>query len=378
MNRVYITQAKVITALGPDLDSLFNGLMDQKSGIDKITRFNTQLYVSSYAGSVQSLNHLEKTPLILQLSDMLIEQLGDIPPDTFLITASTKGGIEILEKNIARSNSIPKELLLSGLTKYIALKSGLKNRGININCACASSTVAVAKAASLIAKGIVDSALICCMDVITPFVFSGFSSLGAMSDEPARPFDNKRKGLTLGEGAAAIILMNKQKAKALGQPLLGEIAGWGIANDATHLTAPAKDGKGLKRAIETACKKAKILLHDIHAINTHGTGTRYNDAMELNLINKMFQPKKIIANSIKGAIGHTLGAAGGIEIALCLKMLKEKMVPGTSGFVQSENESQTIISPDPRPFKGDCILTTNSGFGGINAAMILQAPYHRE
>jgi len=378
MNPVYVTDVAAVTAMGPDLESLYNGLMNKKSGISKITRFNTaSCLTNSFAGVIKDLDHTKKMSLIFQLSDMLINQIGrnqdgGIEGDTFLITASTKAGIDLLEQNNATSKMLPKGILLSDLTQYIALKTGLNNDGININSACASSTIAVSKGAVLIQMGVVDSVLICCLDTVSKFVFSGFSVLGAMSDEPARPFDKNRKGLTLGEGAAAITLMSEKAVKARRVTPLCRIAGCGIANDASHLTAPARDGYGLKLAIQKACKQAGIRSDDIHAVNTHGTGTKYNDSMEINVIHSMFNQDQVIANSIKGAIGHTLGAAGGIEIALCVKMLKEKMMPGTYGFLDPEKGSETIISPEARPFKGDYILTTNSGFGGTNAAVILK------
>ncbi len=372
MNPVYITKTAAITAMGPDLESLYTGLMNKKSGISKITRFNTLHYTSPFAGVIAGLDHTKRLSLIFQLSNMLIEQLGPIENNTFLISASTKAGIDTLDKNNAESKLLSKDLLLSSLTEYIALKLRLNNKGININSACASSTIAVAKAASLIQTGVVDSVLICCMDIVSQFVFSGFSALGAMSDEPARPFDKNRKGLTLGEGAAAILLMNKEKAKASGIAPLAEITGWGIANDATHLTAPDKNGSGLKLAIGKACKKAKISTDAIYAVNSHGTGTVYNDSMEINVIRSMFNSNQVITNSIKGSIGHTLGAAGGIEIALCTKMLQKEIMPGTFGFLDPENGAEQIISPDARSLKGDYILTTNSGFGGTNAAIILK------
>jgi len=371
MNEVYITDAKAITALGTDLESLYSGLMQKTSGISKITRFNTTPYKSAVAGVIPSLDHTKPSSLIVQLSDLLIDQMGTIADDTFLISASTKAGIDLLEKNINKSEIILKNLLLSDLTEYLASKIGLKAYGININAACASSTIAVARGASLIQRGVLDSVLICCMDTVSEFVFSGFSALGAMSDKPARPFDKNRKGLTLGEGAAAILLVSEKKTKSQGKSPLCKISGWGIANDATHLTAPDKNGYGLKLAIEKACKKAGISIDDIHAVNTHGTGTLHNDAMEINVIRSLFNPDQVIANSIKGAIGHTLGAAGGIEIALCVKILQQGMMPGTIGFSDPETGTQNILSPDAGPLQGDSILTTNSGFGGTNAAIIL-------
>lgn len=379
MNCVYITDAYAVTSMGPDLTSLYTGLMDHKSGVDRVTRFmnSASSHTGSFAGIIKGLDHTKETSLIFQLSDLLINQLhhyqnGRMDDDTFLITASTKAGIDLLGKSARDSKQLPKDILLSDLTQYISLKMGFKKPGININSACASSTIGVAKGAAFIETGVVDSVLVCCMDTVSQFVFSGFSALGAMSDEPARPFDKNRKGLTLGEGAAAILLMSEKTAKAQNITPLCRIAGCGIANDANHLTAPARDGYGLKLAIGKACRKAAITADDIQAINAHGTGTQYNDSMELNVIHSMFNSDQVIANSIKGAIGHTLGAAGGIEIALCTKMLQKGMMPGTIGFVDPAKGAKKIISQDARPLMGDYLLTTNSGFGGINAAVILK------
>lgn len=374
MTQVYITETCAVTALGPDMESLYTGLMNQRSGIRHITRFNTPYPANSFAAMIPDLDHTRNTSLIFQLADMLTAQLGTIFDDTFLITASTKASIDLLQENLTQTGRLSNGLLLSDLTGYIGRKIGLKNTGININSACASSTIAVAKGASLIQAGMVDSVLVCCMDAVTEFVFSGFSILGATSDEPARPFDKNRKGLTLGEGAAAILLMSEKEAKTQGKSPLCRITGWGIANDAGHLTAPDKNGYGLKLAIKRACEKAGIAAEDISAVNTHGTGTVYNDAMEIKALHAMFNPDKVIANSIKGAIGHCLGAAGGIEIALCTKLLQEKIMPGTVGFLEPDTGAERIISPGARPLKGDCILTTNSGFGGTNAAVILTKP----
>ncbi len=346
--------------------------MNQLSGIRKVKRFHTSCRTNSFAAMIPDLDHTQSTSLIFQLSDMLIAQLGTIADNTFLITASTKAGIDLLKENTAQDEKLPNDLLLSDLTGYMARKIGLKHTGININSACASSTIAVAKGASLIQAGMADSVLICCMDAMTEFVFSGFSILGAMSDAPARPFDKNRNGLTLGEGAAAILLMSEKKARTQGLSPLCRITGWGIANDASHLTAPDKNGYGLKLSIAKACEKAGISTKDISAVSTHGTGTVYNDAMEIKALHAMFNPDKVIANSIKGAIGHCLGAAGGIEIALCTKLLQEEMMPGTIGFLDPDKGAEKIICPEARPLKGDCILTTNSGFGGTNAAVILK------
>lgn len=371
MNKVYITRANAITSMGPDLDALYTGLLANKSGIRKALRFDTTPFVSPYAALIDTLESHEKASLIFELADRLIAQLPPIDKDCHLITASTKAGIDLLEKKNLMGSTISGKVFTSSLPDYIAQKLGLNTRGFNINSACASSTIAIAKGASLIKLGHADCVLICCMDVITQFTFSGFSALRAMSPEPALPFDKNRQGLTLGEGAAAILLMGEKKMKSLNIPPLAEICSFGIANDAAHVTAPARDGRGLKLAIKNACAMADVPLDKISAFNTHGTGTVYNDLMEITVINALFS-KNTRANSIKGAIGHTLGAGGGIEMALCVKMLETLLMPGTAGLKNLEKGAENYFSPDPQKISGDYILTTNSGFGGTNAAIILK------
>jgi 3-oxoacyl-[acyl-carrier-protein] synthase II len=152
---------------------------------------------------------------------------------------------------------------------------------------------------------------------------------------------------------------------------VGSVLGWGITNDATHITAPAKSGLGLVQAVDQALKTAKRRPEDITAISAHGTGTVYNDLMELSAFRQVFGERKVPMYSIKGAIGHTLGAAGAIEATLGFKALSSQMVPLTVGFANPENGAEGWVSPESRPVSGDYLLTTNSGFGGVNAALVL-------
>ncbi|NNL77909.1 MAG: hypothetical protein HKO68_16380 [Desulfobacterales bacterium] len=247
----------------------------------------------------------------------------------------------------------------------------LTKTGININAACASSTIAVARGAAMISSGRANSVLVCCIDIITEFIFSGFSSLKALSPFPCRPFDRSRNGLTPGEGAAAILLMSEARVKKEKRFPLGKILGWGMANDATHITAPARDACGLIMAIGQALKSANLKEHDIAAISAHGTGTVYNDLMELTAFKQVFGDRRVPTYSVKGSIGHTMGAAGGIEVALGLKALSAGIVPPTVGFSDPEEGAKEFLSSEPVKITGDYLLTTNSGFGGINAAVLL-------
>ena len=372
---VYITLADAVTPLGRDLESTFCALKDGCSAIAPITRFDTDDFLSVYGALIPDLTTAPGTaqpPMIIQLADMLISRLPAIDPDTFLIVASAKAAIDTLDDAIAQSRIIPDNLLMSCLTDYIRSKLGLLQEGININNACASGSVALAKGAALIASGTCESVLVCCLDTVSRFVFSGFSAIGAMSPEPAMPFDENRSGLSLGEGGSIMMLMSKNRARKSGLNMLACLRGWGIAGDAASLTAPARDGVGLKLAVKAACRTAGISARDIPGISAHGTGTRYNDAMELQVLNELFDPATVTANSIKGAIGHSLGSSGGIEASLCLKMMETGIILPTTGVQNPDKKAGRMVSPEARTLPAPRMMTMNSGFGGINAALILE------
>ena len=152
----------------------------------------------------------------------------------------------------------------------------------------------------MIAGGRADVVMICCMDLVTEFVFSGFACLGALSQTPCRPFDRSRSGLTLGEGAASLLLMSDERARRERRTRLGTILGWGAVNDASHITAPARDACGLVRAIRLALKMSACQARDIDVICAHGTGTVYNDLMELKAFSQVFGEHNIPLYSVKG------------------------------------------------------------------------------
>ena len=372
-NRVVVTDAAVITGLGNNLESLWQGLMAKKTAIHPITRFpvDQEHYKAKIAAHIDDLEAVGDRSMLENLLDRLFLELGSVPSDSALITATIKAGADNLESFCRDRQANFQDVLLSSIANIVGPKLGLNSNGISVSASCASSTIAVAHGAALIESGRAEAVLVCCGDLVTEYAFSGFSALKALSPFPCRPFDRDRKGLSLGEGAAALLLMNADRAHRENRNRLGALLGWGISNDATHITAPARSGRGLVQAVYQALKMAKKNPEDITAISAHGTGTVYNDLMELNAFQQVFEERKMHMYSIKGAIGHTLGAAGAIEVALGFKALSSQTVPPTVGFANPENGAEGQVSSESQSISGDYLLTTNSGFGGVNAALVL-------
>jgi len=370
MTEVCISQAQVVTGLGPDLESLWQGVMAGRSAIRPLTRFDTGRYLSANASWIEGLE--SGGSRIYPLLDRLWEGFGPLPSGCSLITASTKGCVDVMERLQAGLESDAAAVPMENLLEKVGARFGLNGTGININAACASSTIAVGRAAAMIARGKTDAVLVVCLDLVSEFVFSGFSALQALSPGACRPFDRNRDGLTLGEGGAAVLLMSRERAAREGRPEMGIVAGWGAANDATHITAPARDGCGLIQSVRQALSRAAIEPGQIAAVSAHGTATPYNDQMELTAFGTLFGERRLPIHSVKGSIGHTLGAAGGIEVALGLRCLEAGMLPPTVGLLEPEEAGQGQVSDGPQPIRGSYLLSTNSGFGGVNAALILR------
>ncbi len=334
-------------------------------------RFPVDRYYAGMAACISSLNHSKERSMVYDLIDRVLSDAGSIPSNTFLITASTKAGIDNILDSYRAGEPFSCGSLPPCIGDYISDKLSITGESLHISAACASSTAAIAKGAAIIESGRCDSVLICCFDLVTEFVFSGFCSLQAMSPVSCKPFDKNRKGMSIGEGAAFLLLMNSEKAKELNKKPEGKLLGWAVTNDATHITRPDQDGYGLVLAIEKSLAKAGISADSVSAVCAHGTGTLYNDNMEIASFKKVFGKRRVPAFSIKGAIGHTLGAAGGIETAISLECFSQEMIPATIGFSEPEKGAEGMISPEAVKADISYILSTNSGFNGVNGAVIL-------
>jgi 3-oxoacyl-[acyl-carrier-protein] synthase II len=371
LKEVVITAAAAVTGLGDTLDRTWDRLLAGECAFAPVERFDTGAYTASLAACVKNLAPAAAGSRLPALLDRLAAGFGPVPADSRLLLATTKGAVDLFDRQRGGEPLAGREILPEALLADLGRRFGVQGPGCNINAACASSTIAVARGAAAIAHGRTDAALVVCCDLVSEFVFSGFSALMALDPAGSRPFDRHRAGLTLGEGAAALLLISRERAVRENRPVLARVLGWGAANDAHHITAPSRDGCGLILAVRQALETAGLPAEGVDGISAHGTGTVYNDLMELTAFRALFGETCPPLHSVKGAIGHTLGAAGGIEVALGIRSLATGMLPPTVGLGTPESAAEGLVSAAARPFAGRVLLSTNSGFGGINGALLL-------
>jgi len=305
------------------------------------------------------------------LRPLLAEAAAGIPEEALCLLATTLGEIEYLERAVLAESEDASESCPSRLLRKIEKMTGSRRSGMVISAACASSSVAIAEGASRIGEGELDAVLVIACDGVSEFLYAGFSSLLALDAVKARPFDRNREGLSVGEAAGWLLLMSEERAQRENHPVLGEIAGWGLNNDANHMTGPTRDGSGLAKAIRISLEHAGIEKKNIASISAHGTGTAYNDLMEMKAFKKIFKTP-VPVYSVKGGTGHTMAAAGLVEALIALKSLRDQQVPPTVGLESPDDEAAGWVSTECREAPGDYALSTNSGFGGVNAALLLK------
>jgi 3-oxoacyl-(acyl-carrier-protein) synthase len=289
---------------------------------------------------------------------------------------TTLGGMLLFERWMARE-PVPRPERVPYYAPAVRLARMLGCRGpvATPQLACASGTHAVALAAEWVRRGRADVVLAGGTDFLCRFVVAGFNCLRATADVP-RPFDVRRRGLVLGEGAAIVVVEEEAHAARRGAAVRARLAGIGCAADATHMTAPDREGGGATRALLAALDDARLAPEAIDFVSAHGTGTPYNDAMEAVALARVFGVGGVPVNSIKGAIGHTLGAAGALEAALCVETFARGVVPPTAGLetVDPACAALDLVYGEPRRHTVRVAISTSSGFAGTNAALVLTAP----
>jgi 3-oxoacyl-[acyl-carrier-protein] synthase II len=376
---VAIAGCGAITAVGHDVDSLRSAFRSNASGLRASAKFDSPRFKSSIVGAAPQGDAESDDPAFQLANAAMLEARGQareilspIPPARLgLVLSTTKANIEALERLAdGRPCSEPARRHLQGdfLAADLAHAHGAHGPVQYVSVACISGLVAIQQGVKLIQRDAADAVLVVGVDHLSAFVVAGFTALKAIDPNGCRPFDRDRCGLSPGEAGAAIVLVRADRA-----PLSAILVrGWGGSNDANHLTGPSRDGSGLAQAIRRAMDSAGLRPEQIDYVNAHGTGTAYNDAMESFALRTVFQDRCPPVSCSKGMLGHTLGAAGVVETILCVLAMQERLLPGTPRLsVAAENTPASLVHQPRSVTRLDHVLKLNSGFGGVNGALIL-------
>ncbi|UCG29617.1 MAG: beta-ketoacyl-ACP synthase II [candidate division WOR-3 bacterium] len=406
MRRVVVTGLGAITPLGNDVKTTWEGLLKGRSGIDRITSFDTTNHVVKIAGEVKDFRPDEKIPpksarrldRCVQLSlwsaieavdDAKID-FGKYDPDRIgVIIGSGIGGLltweaehrKFIEQGPSRVSPFLIPMMISDMTSgYVSIHWGLKGPNYTTVSACASGAHAIGEAFRAIKYGDADVVITGGSESpITPFAVAGFSNMRALSrrnDEPqkaSRPFDKARDGFVIAEGAATLVLEELASAQERGARIYCEVLGYGATGDGYHITAPAPGGEGARMSMARAMKEANCGNEDIDFINTHGTSTELNDKYEAMAIKDLFgsHAGSLVLNATKSMLGHSLGAAGAVEAVATILSIRDLIVHPSINLDDPDPECEglDIVRGEPRPLKVDCAISNSLGFGGHNATL---------
>lgn len=376
---VVIAGCGAISAVGCGLDPLRTALQGNLSGLRSSKKFDSPRFQSSIVGSALPADGDSDDPawlLALEAATQACQAtqtiLSRLPAERIgLVLSTTKANITALERladsrpcSAAAQRHLQAQLLAADLAAAMTVRGPVQT----VSVACVSGLVAIQQGRRLIQRGDADAVLVVGVDALSEFVVAGFTALKALDPSGCRPFDAKRSGLSPGEAGAAIVLA---RADLVPAPAI-KILGYGGSNDANHLTGPSRDGSGLAQAIRAALSAAKLPPTAISYIHAHGTGTNYNDAMESLALRTVFGDAIPPVSGSKGMLGHTLGAAGVLETILCALALTDDFLPGTPRLGVADPGAPASLVSTPRPnVRLKHVLKLNTGFGGMNGALIL-------
>ncbi len=402
--RVVITGMGAITPLGCDVESYWKGLKEGVSGIDFITKFDTEEFKVKIAGEVKDFDYeqygpkkdLKRNDLFTiyalaaatqAMNDSGLDMEKEDANKVGVMIGSGIGGLGTIQDNVIRLNEkgpskvaplfIP--MAISNMAAgMVAVRFGAKGICQNIVTACASGNNSIGDAYRNIREGYLDACIAGGAEAsVTQIGIAGFTNLKALSTEPdpkkaSRPFDKERNGFVMGEGSGILILEEYEHAIARGAHIYGEIVGYGVSCDAYHMTSPDPEGVGAAEAMKMAVKEAGITAEQVGYINAHGTSTGANDSGETKAIKLAFgeQAYKIPVSSTKSMTGHLLGAAGAIEAIACVKALEEGFLPPTINYHTKDEECDLDYIPNEgRESDAQYALSNSLGFGGHNAVL---------
>ena len=402
--RVVVTGLGAVTPLGLDVKTTWEGLKNGTNGIGPITLFNTENFKATLAAEVKGfdpkeyleVNEILRTDRYAQFAVAAAKQAaddskieGNVAPERFAVLFGTGiGGIntfetehaKLLDKGPRRVSPLFVPMMIANMASgIIAIKHGCKGSAMPCVTACASGSNAIGEAARLIRHGYADAVITGGAEAaITPSAVAGFVNMHALSvssdpDAASLPFDSRRGGFVMGEGAVALILEEYEHAKARGAEIYGEVCGYGSTCDAYHITAPHPEAEGGTQAMKNAMAEAGYSENDTVYVNAHGTGTPMNDAIETIAIKKALgeeNAKKAYVSSTKSMTGHMLGAAGAVEALACIMAIKEGIIPPTINL-KEQDEACDLNCVPCKAVKADITLALSNslGFGGHNACL---------
>jgi 3-oxoacyl-[acyl-carrier-protein] synthase II len=384
-HRVVLSGMGILTSNAASAEEFTDALHAGRSGIRDITRFDTG-FPFKLAGEVR----LEESESGLdRVSQMAITAARQAVADSGLddgawhkgaglCIGTSRGPAHSLEQLLGSDDAEARQVLFdeipfSSIARNVAATLRLGGPTTTVTMACVSSSLAIGRAFDAIRRGRAQVMLAGGADSLTNLSFSGFSLLRAMTKTLCRPFDLHRDGLVLGEGAGIVVLESYEHAVARGARIYAEVCGWGTAGDAHHATSPSPDGRGLATAMRSALRQASIAADEIEHVNLHGTGTAANDPAEANALRKVFgaRASTIPVNSLKPMFGHTLGAAGVLELAGSVLSMRAGFIAPTINTEQVDpacGELALVLDKSlERRYR--TMLTTKSAFGGANVAI---------
>lgn len=405
--RVVVTGVGAVTPLGNDVDTLWNNIKDNKSGIDFITRVNKDefpVHVAAEVKDFEATKYMEKkdvrkmdlfTQYAVAASKMAVEDANltideSIADRVGVWIGCGIGGMDtyetqmrrFIDKGYRRVSPFFVPMLIPDMAAgQVSIQLGAK--GIN-SCtvtACASGANSIGDAFKAVQRGDVDYIITGGTEApLTNMAFAGFSAMKALSfnEDPktaSRPFDENRDGFIMGEGAGILVLETLESAEARGAKIYAEIVGYGATGDAYHITSPAEGGEGAARAMKQALEDAGLAPEEIDYINAHGTSTYMNDLYETQAIKAVFKEhaKALAVSSTKSMTGHLLGAAGGVEGVISVKAIAEGIIPATINYeTPAEGLDLDYVPNESRKQEVKAVLSNSFGFGGHNACLVFK------
>lgn len=365
IKKVWFGAETLSCALG-DMAQTIAGIEDYRSGLEFNPNLGMITGIIPGKECIEGYTELESI-MISQISYVLGQsglKLSD--PSVRLVISTTKGNVGLLENN---TDNLPEDAFLYISAKKVARYFNSSSRPVVISNACISGVSAFVVARRLILEDECTDVVVVGCDLLNEFITSGFASFKSISSSHCRPYDVSRNGLNLGEACATVLVTSdRSRAKA---PYV-RLDGGSVSNDANHISGPSRTGDGLYFAIRDSLYEAGLDASDIGLVNAHGTATAYNDEMESKAI-AWAGLSDVPANSLKGYVGHTLGASGVLETILCLSQIRTATVYATAGFETLGVPCQMNVSSKHRPMGILRCVKTASGFGGCNAAIVLSA-----